>query len=465
MNRPVVLTWTVAVVCAATLILLHASNGLNSDEGVVLNGAWNILNGRRPYTDFFEYIPPGAFYFFAVPWQIIGPGFWTAKVVAIAVIGAGAGITYACARLTSQERMDKHSKWLLVTPFAFCLVSASWPAINHNTLNVVLLLGSTYFCLRSLCHRSSIEALWAGGLTGLATVVLLHRSAALGAAFSAMLLWLAIARGRTDAWQSLATFTAGAVAPPLALLLAWDGQLLFDSLILFPMTRYATVNKVNPIFMGFLAAALLAACWLLRPHLDERTGFLLLLQGALAATAMQRPDLAHITWCVFPLIVLAPLITRRFTSAVRSHSLRERLRAYCWLVPVLVFLLPNVVLLVSRGGLFEDRPASFQALRYVREHCAAEPFVYAGPFSPGLYFETRKLNPTRYSILLTDFNTGQQFDEARTALEAANPGCILTAYSMAEKFGHRKDNPVDAYISSHYQRVLQEGSLVVWRRG
>ena len=78
------------------LIALHATHQLDSDEGVILNGAWNILNGRTLYTDFFEIVAPGSFYLIFAAWKLFGADFWIAKSIAIvAIAGAAAAVGVA----------------------------------------------------------------------------------------------------------------------------------------------------------------------------------------------------------------------------------------------------------------------------------------------------------------------------------------------------------------------------------
>src|SRR6476620_2512167 len=79
------------LVCTGLLIALHTTRQLNdSYEGLILHGAWSILNGRMLYIDFYEFVAPGSFYLIAVFWKLFGAHYWIAKSIAIAAIAMAA---------------------------------------------------------------------------------------------------------------------------------------------------------------------------------------------------------------------------------------------------------------------------------------------------------------------------------------------------------------------------------------
>ena len=66
-----------------TTIILHSNHPINSDEGVILAGAWDLINGKKPYTDFFAIIPPASFYVIYWLWTLFGVSYFAAKLLAI----------------------------------------------------------------------------------------------------------------------------------------------------------------------------------------------------------------------------------------------------------------------------------------------------------------------------------------------------------------------------------------------
>jgi hypothetical protein len=127
----------------------------------------------------------------------------------------------------------------------------------------------------------------------------------------------------------------------------------------------------------------------------------------------------------------------------------------------LVLLFPLFIFISAHPTWREDKSKQSEALRYIKEHCNSSPYIYAGPFSSGYYFETRKLNPTRYSALLTNLNTNDQFLEAKDGIETHRPQCIVTDYAMVEKFNYSRENPVDRYIAANYKVAYRAGPVQV----
>lgn len=442
--------------CAGLLVLLHAANRLDPDEGVVLNGAWNVLHGRVPYVDFFEIVPPGAFYLVAGAWALAGAHFWVAKLLGIAAIGAGALAVFLTGRMLARHHGQAASPWaLLAGPVLYCGLSGSWPAINHNTFNAACLAGSACCLAAAVLQRSARLALAGGGLAGLAALFLLHRTLALVLPAAAVLGWLAW-RGRGAAgWKVLAAFLVPAALGPALLLLGWPAAVLWEQLVVFPATRYQPVNRVDPTLL--VMACTVAAVVILQAARYRSAAWALLaaVQAAMLLAALPRPDLAHVSMALFPLLALLPL---QVAAAERGSGASRALLAYA----LAALVAPTALLgLALRGQFLVDVPASSPAVRYVRERCGGSPLLHAGPFAPGLYYETGKLSATRYSILLTDFNTPAQFAEARRSLASAKPPCAITDFARAARFGHSPANPVDELLAGRYAAVLREGSREV----
>src|SRR5688572_3578569 len=82
---------------AAILLMLHGIHELDSDEGLILHGAWSIVNGRTPYIDFFEFVAPGSFYLVAGAWRLAGESYWSAKSIGVAAIAAASWAVYRTA--------------------------------------------------------------------------------------------------------------------------------------------------------------------------------------------------------------------------------------------------------------------------------------------------------------------------------------------------------------------------------
>jgi hypothetical protein len=295
--------------CTALLLALHSTNQLSSDEGVILNGAWNLFNGRSLYTDFFEYIAPGSFYLVFAAWKLFGAHFWVAKLLGIlAILGAALGV-YRIGQLLVSYEQARTPRWTLwLGPAAYCLMSGYWPAINHNTFNIAFVVWGAYFVTRSIFRRSLSDAIAGGLFSGVSVLFLQHRGLVLPA-IALVAFGFAYSRDKHVAWlKNGAGLLMGTLVPIAVLLSYWPASVLLEHLISFPATRYLAVNRVDISLFLLTACALALAAWLLRGSSVRAVWFLASLQGTLLLTSLQRPDLAHITLILFPVLALFPLL-------------------------------------------------------------------------------------------------------------------------------------------------------------
>lgn len=446
-----------AATCGAVLLVLHARNVLDSDEGVVLNGAWNLFNGRALYTDFFEFLPPGSFYLVLAVWEMFGTSYWVAKGLGLAALAAAAIGVDRIARLLLRERRCHEPVALAAVPLLLCLFSGYLPAINHNTFHLPVAIWSTFFAVRGIQRVSWRDCAAAGFLCGVGFWFLHHRSAAIGGGTLIVLLLLAWRRPDGN-WRKCSVACAVAMlAPVMAMTAFWPASVLFEQLVVFPITRYVAVNRTDPTPIIAAASLAIGAAWLLRRHAPDAVRLLLVLLGTLLLTALQRPDLSHVAAGMWPLLCLLPLVAETPATTIAARIWRAWIAAGLAALP-----LPLVATAAANPGLYLSDWSGHPALQYVRKHCPRAGGLYAGPFAPGLYYETGTLNPTRYSVLLPRFTTDAQFREALQDLTRRRPGCAITNYQMVAKFGHSTDNAVDAHLAAAYDVVFEARGRTVW---
>jgi len=443
----------------AVLLALHARNALDSDEGVILNGAWNLLHGRALYTDFFEFLPPGSFYAVLAAWKVFGSSYWVAKALGLAALALAAfGIDRIARLLVAQRGLGVAPHALTAAPLLFCLFSGYLPTINHNTFHLPVAVWSAFFAIRGIQAASWRGCALAGLLCGGSAWFLQHRAALMAVATLAVLLLHACRRPGANWRWCCAAYVLGVAAPVGAMAVLWAPPVLFDHLIVFPATRYLEVNRVDRTLIACAATFALGAAWLLRRTLDAPAAMLLALLGALLLTALQRPDLGHVTSALWPLLCLLPRL-----AAVAATTWLARL-GRTWIAMGMAALpLPLVAMVFANPTLyFSDWSRRHPALQYVRQHCEQAGALYAGPFAPGLYYETGMLNPTRYSVLLPKFNTDAQFRDALRDLQLRRPRCAITNHRLADKFGSTRDTVVDAYLAANYDVVFEARNRQVW---
>lgn len=446
------LRWAFWLAIVALLVWMKGDHDLDCDEGVVLEGAWSLINGEQLYTESFQYIPPGSFYIVYWLWSLAGVSYFSAKALGILAIWLTAAAIFRTSRLVAAE-----SPLTFVAPLLYCLSSVFWPAINHNTFSACLLAWATHFCARGVARSSTRDVLAGGLLTGLSGLFLLHKALAFGLAVAVfhLLVW----RRRDLPTKSLPLYLLAAAAPLAALALKWSPGLLLDDLVLFPAANYLEANAISPIPLILTGSYVVLVFLALRGHLTSTTILLLIVQVALLGTALQRTDWSHTLILMFPTLALAPAaseaLRRRGASRVRHVYAGAAVLASAFLLTVCIVATPWL------RPVRDMTTGMAPLLKFVDDHCAS---LYAGPWLPGLYFEARKNKPISYPWLITGINPPGQFLQARDQLEAAKPQCAVVEYEVVKKFGYDQNNPVDRFIRANYDVSFRFWNMTVYTR-
>ncbi len=433
------------------LFFFQSSHPLNSDEGVILEGAWNLINGKQLYFDFFEFIPPASFYLIYLSWLIFGISYFVAKFISLLLIFFSAIFIFKISgQITS-------SKFNYFPPVLFIVSSFAWPVINHNVFNIFFIIAASYFFIKGLADKVDEKYFIYGGLSGgLAALFLQQKGVILLLICPCFLIILSLIE-KSIVWLKRATvILIFFLLPFMLLIFKWPIKLLYDDLIAFPAIHYLAVNKV-PLFLFFLyLVILLLNIFLLKRHWSKKIWFLLCLQFGLLLSGLPRPDYFHLSLSVFPLYALIPLILEQ-----AYFMKKDRLLSYS-----LIAIYAVIIIIPACISLYFYPPFSsinkLPTINYIKNYCSESPYIYAGPFNPGLYFETRKLNPTAYSILITGHQTPEQFNQAEKQLEKNRPGCAIINYVTVEKFNYNKNNPVDNFILANYELKQKFGNNLIY---
>ena len=131
-------------------IFFYYQHSFDADEGVILNGAWNLFNNFNLYTDFFEIIPPGSFYLIYYGFKLFGPYYFIANIISLLLVWGGAIGIYKSLDLIKRNKAN------FIFPIFFILSLVSMPIINHNLYNVFFLIWSVFFFLQGLKNNSNL---------------------------------------------------------------------------------------------------------------------------------------------------------------------------------------------------------------------------------------------------------------------------------------------------------------------
>ena len=433
------------------ILTLHSKHLLDSDEGTVLAGAWDMINGRGLYYDFFEFIPPGVFYLLFFIWKIFGVSYINAKIAAlVALFLSVMGIFFISRRLT-------RSKISYLIPPAFLLITYSWPLITYHTFNFLFTVWALYFFLRYLETENTRMIFLSGFFTCLASLFLQNRGFVLMVAVAACLGWHYFKKNQAGLFKAVLCYLGAATLPLLLLLLKWPFFLLYDNLISFPLTEYHRIVVNNyPLIIIFLAAVLFVG--FLEKNGPDRVRYLLVIQAIFLLAAFSNADCFHVAIVLFPLFSLLPYLI----GAAGAYSRPNKL-----ILGILFFVLYGTLFFSALGFMLRFPPgrtiAGDYLLTLIKKECDGSDYLYAGPFLPGLYFETRKLSPVPSSYFITGHNTKEQFEAAVSALKGSKPQCAILNYNLVRKYAYNENNPIDNYIRSNYRLIFSQKDYRVYK--
>ncbi len=419
----------------------HSQNLLDSDEGIILEGAWNMINGKELYKDFFEFVTPGSFYFIYLIWKIFYPSYWIAKIASLFLFW---GTSFFIFKISNEI---KKSFYNYLPPLIFVISSFCWPIINHNAYNLFFLTFSSFVFIKGLRTNNKINFIASGFLASLSIMFLQQKGLALTGTMTIYLLLLFFYEKNKQRLKQIFWFLSFCFLPLTLLFLKWPTQLLYENLINFALQNYIEVNKTPyGIFIFFLILNILIAI-ILKKQKNKKIYFLLLLQFGLLLTTLARPDRYHVLLIIFPIYSLLPILLEKI---ITIKSWVKYL--YLTFIVITIFLIVYPFLLfIYFNPPSSTKEKTLEITKFIKENCPEKNDLFAAPFIPGLYFETRKLNFTPYYLLMTGLQNEEIFNEVKNLIEINQPQCIVMNYQIVEKFNYSKDNPVDKYITENYQ--------------
>ncbi len=428
------------------LLIFHANHPLDGDEGVVLEGAWNIINGRELYTDFWQLTTPGVYYLIAWLWKITGVSYWSANLLGILTIFTSAIGIYKISQLITNSKLN------YLGPSIFAVVSFYWPLIIYHNFNLFFLIWATYFFIKALKYNLGKYYLYSGLLTGLAILFLQNKGIVFLTALFSFLIVLAIKEKQSEYIKQAIYYFIFSILPLAILFIKWPASLLYKNLIAFPLFEYTGIVNIPFMLLILFLLMYMTFTVLVCRQANRYIWLLLYLQLILFISTLSLPDHFHITLIIFPLYIL-------LASVLSKENLwYSKLKALVFFFVVLAILPAfNYVAYRLPGYTIVNSPL----FSYIKDNCQQ---IYAGPFIPGIYFESRKLNPTPFSWLITNHHTEGQFLEARQHLESNQPDCVIFNYASVMKYNYNVDNPVDDYIRDNYNRVWNIDTIDVYKK-
>ena len=221
-------------------LLIHFKWMLNSDEGVLLAGAWALYNGKEMFIDFFTYISPASFFFIFFIWKIFWPSYLVINFFSIILFSLSAFGILKISKIFISDRYLFYLPSLL-----FVIFSYNWPLINHNVYSLFFVIWSMYFFLRFLDSSKRKFLLGSGVMAGLSFLFLQHRGVLFISGYFFYFIIVSYISGKHTSFKQKIVFFASTLTTISLLFFVWTPVTIFNNLFLFPYVNYTGVNKVS----------------------------------------------------------------------------------------------------------------------------------------------------------------------------------------------------------------------------
>lgn len=438
-------------------IYIHISYSNNQDNGVIIGGAWNLINHKELYIDFFEFITPGGFYFTFLIWKIFGINYLAINLASIMLLFFSSIGIYKISESITKSKIN------YTLPFIFIFSSIFWPIINHNVFNVFFVIWATHFFIKGLEDYKIKNFIFSGLLTGLSILFLQHKGVVLMFSMISFLLFYLIKNKDRIYIKITSLYTLSCITPVL-ILLKWPIKLLYDDLFYFIVHNYSETNHTPLFRLYFFLLVISLYLYILIKNNNRGVYFLIYLQFLLLfATKLGRVDYFHTSLSIFPIYCLFPLVL----TTIKQNTKIKIILYLSVLFFIFYTIQYNAQFFYKHKFWLKPnmRQGSDNILnKYIADNCPLENDVYFGPFSPQEYFNYKKINPTPYDWLITNQQTEEQFNDALIYLEKIKPKCAILEYGIVGKFKYDQNNVIDNYIRNNYILIFQNNEFFIYKK-
>jgi Dolichyl-phosphate-mannose-protein mannosyltransferase len=508
--------YLIFIICASIYILpFMRLLQVCGDEGSVVYGAVRILHGQVFARDFFEVIGPGSFYWIAAFYKLFGVTFLATRVcLFVSSLGIGLLMYSLSRRVCGRYQI---LPCLLLVSASF---SPTWPSNSHHIDSNFIALLSVACIVLWLDKRRKALLIAAGVFAGLTTCFLQPKGMLL---LVAILIWLWIRREtRASTISAMAMVAAGYLGLVVVVLAYFWSQGALSSLVyanfVWPSQHYGAVNAVpyaqdiaknywdrwvsvknafswpvgivvvavaviliTPlIFEAALPVLMLAAPLL--PVLSDRYKWktiapeiaLYWLGGwALWLSEIHRKDITHLVFGSPLLIIVCVYLLDKSREKLSGYALQLLLITSVWLAAFNLLGVLSAHSEVTRVGtavVFKDDPV----LAYIDAHIPSGQGMFVYPYDPRYYFLSSTVNPTRYSLLVYNYNTASEFLDAVNSLEKDQTKYVVWDPSFEAKYarelptmksGETSGLIMEPYLESHYKLMKEiDGYRIMERK-
>jgi 4-amino-4-deoxy-L-arabinose transferase-like glycosyltransferase len=460
-----------AIVFAIVFLILFSLHGNRlmlgtGDEGIYLETGRHMLEGQKPYVDFFVIGAPGVYWVQEWAFRLLGINMPAGRIPVLLYLSIDCALLFwIAARLSSRRAAAVVVAFFVVFQTADPTVLTPQHRWDSNAI--------TLLAIAIAIHAQCIKSRWWIAISGALFVLATIFTPSIAIAGIVTFLWLA---ARRATWPLLLPFTAGCtVMTGVLTAVLWNTGILFAFLgqMLWLSRNYSGVNVMpyGSIIGGYsaLLAGKFSFEWALRTGIvlcivlpailpiastlgwaaalwfDRKSSilqrnaptviYLLLCMVALIAASYPRADVAHLAFvAVVPYALTTALI---FCYLPRSVWTVIFVILTCFGT---VFCLNTASTLLAEKrivtpiGRLRASPAAIPQVEALLKTVHPGDGLFVHPYKPLLYFLTLAKNPTRYSFLGPGMMTEQDAQSALQDLARNPPQWVLHLDLTPEDF-------------------------------
>jgi hypothetical protein len=476
----------------------------DGDEGLLISGAVRIVHGQVFARDFFEVVGPGTLYWLALFLKLFGVTFLATRICLFVMsLGTGLALYFLSRRICSRYQV------LPSILLAGTYFGSSWPAISHHVDSNCFALLAVACMIVWQDKRKNGLLFAAGALAGATTCCFQPKGMLL---LLALLVWLWMQHRRRSAPLSWLWAVAGGYTSVVALMLAyfWSRHALWDLFyvnVLWPSQHYSAVNVVpyaqgiihyywdhyviaksgfrwtivtaSVLIVPFLFVAALPAMLpalaarSIRNNIRPEIVLLWLCGFALWLSELHRKDICHLVFGSPLLMILCIYYLEQYRPKVADLALQVLAITAACLACFNFFLALSARPVATRVGsvaLLKSDPV----LTLLQSKTAPGEEIFAYPYCAMYYFLSATVNPTRYALMMYDYNTPSQFKDVVTVLDQRRVKYVVWNNALLDKYaktlfpGMRKlrddDLIIEPYLKSHYKVVWADTETKLMER-
>lgn len=503
--RPGTEAMIVAALSSATFVYIYSWPQLlgTADEAHFLYQSREILAGRVPYRDLFEFYTPLSFFLMAGAFALFGVKLATAKVFMALVHALTVGLVFKAGRRVGVRRSLAGAASILY----LVIGPSAWPYASPHWIAACLLVALLFVLTKRPLEKKSL--VWLGLLTGLLTATQQQVGVPIAIGIGLVLIAESLLDRRAgqstsvrELTQRVGMFAATAVGTTSAVLLtvmiSAGPMPLFEQLVLHPLTGYRSNIQADwgvvggltqwlafytlPALLRVLSPGLLAIS-LLRLVIASRAP----LPSAFGNLPAQT---IHLFFCVCSVLYYPDFIHLAFISSVvlvvgaeTMEWALARLEAMTS-VPRLGALVSLTLVLLSIARLSATRVDLHDKFHLAHETAfgwvdfqsekhrqffldvsseldqSRERSLFCYPVYTSLYLTTGAHNPTRHVVMRPKYLSTAAYDEAIRTLDAERVQTLV----LSPVFLDIDSDPMYAYVMRNYHCANASSNCLLYRR-